>query len=70
MGNVESATSNHEMLLTVRFIVGIQATELILHKGNVGNCLDVPWDRRNLRFPHRVPFTKEKIPWCPCPFKK
>ena len=23
----------------------------------------------NLQFPHRVPFTKEKMPWCPCPFK-
>ena len=22
-----------------------------------------------IEFPHRVPFTKEKIPWCPCPFK-
>ena len=24
---------------------------------------------RNLQFPHRVSFTKEKIPWCPCHFK-
>ena len=24
---------------------------------------------RNLQFSHRVPFTKEKLPWCPCPFK-
>ena len=24
---------------------------------------------RNLQFPHRVPFTKEKMPWCSCPFK-
>ena len=24
---------------------------------------------RNLQFPHRVPFTKEKMPWCPYPFK-
>ena len=24
---------------------------------------------RCLPFPHRVPFTKEKMPWCPCPFK-
>ena len=25
---------------------------------------------RNLQFPHWVPFfTKEKMPWCPCPFK-
>ena len=23
---------------------------------------------RNLQFPSRVPFTKEKMPWCPCPF--
>ena len=23
----------------------------------------------NLQFHHRVPFTKEKMPWCPCPFK-
>ena len=21
---------------------------------------------RNLQFPHRVPFAKEKMPWCPC----
>ena len=26
--------------------------------------------RRNWKFPHRVPITKEKMPWCPCPFKK
>ena len=25
---------------------------------------------RNVQFSHRVPFTKEKMPWCPCPFKK
>ena len=25
---------------------------------------------RNLQFPHRVPFTKEKIPLCPRPFQK
>ena len=25
---------------------------------------------RSLQFPHRVPFTKEKMPWCPFPFKK
>ena len=24
---------------------------------------------RNLQFPHRVPFTKETMLWCPCPFK-
>ena len=24
---------------------------------------------RNLQFPQRVPFTKEKMPWSPCPFK-
>ena len=24
---------------------------------------------RNLQFPHRVPFAKDKTPWCPCPFK-
>ena len=24
---------------------------------------------RHLQFPHRVPFAKEKMPWCPCPFK-
>ena len=23
----------------------------------------------NLQFPHRVPFSREKLPWCPCPFK-
>ena len=26
---------------------------------------------RNLQFPqHREPFTKKKMPWCPCPFKE
>ena len=24
---------------------------------------------RNSQFPHRVPFAKEKMPWCLCPFK-
>ena len=24
---------------------------------------------KNLLFPHRVPFTKEIMPWCPCPFQ-
>ena len=24
---------------------------------------------RNWQFPQRVPFIKEKMPWCPCPFK-
>ena len=30
-----------------------------------------PWNAtsRNLKCPHRVPFTKEKKRWCPCPFK-
>ena len=27
------------------------------------------YSSRNLQFPHRVPFTKETMPWCPCPFK-
>ena len=26
--------------------------------------------QRNLQFPHRVLFTKKKMPWCPCPFNK
>ena len=26
--------------------------------------------RRNLQFAHRVPLTKEKMHWCPSPFKK
>ena len=37
---------------------------LILHGGNKGDCLHAPWS-----FPHRVPFTKEKLPWCPRSFK-
>ena len=34
-----------------------------------GNCLGALelGSSRNLQFPH---FTKEKMPWCPCPFKK
>ena len=35
-----------------------------------GHCLGaLEMFCRNLQFPHRVPFTKEKMPWCPCPFK-
>ena len=32
----------------------------------------LPWcSSTNLQFPHRVPFTnEEKMPWCPCPFKR
>ena len=50
----------------------------ILHGGNKaiasmppGHCLCAPLkcSSRNLQFPHRVPFTEEKMPWCPCPFK-
>ena len=46
---------------------------LLLQGGNEGNCLCAPGHClgapcRNLQFPHRVPFTKEKITWCPCPF--
>ena len=37
------------------------AQGLILHGGN--DFLGA------LHFPHRVPLTKEKMPWCPCPFK-
>ena len=50
---------------------------LILHGGNKDDCLHsplvialVPFKfSRNLQFPQRVPLTKEKMPWCPCPFK-
>ena len=51
---------------------------LILHGGNEGDCLRVPrslpWCpakcySTNLQFHHRVPFTKKKMPWCPCPSK-
>ena len=24
---------------------------------------------KNVQFPHKVPFTNEKMPWCPYPFK-
>ena len=50
-------------------------TGLILHGGNEGDCLYSPWSimalvplkcsSRNLQFRHRVPFTGEKMPWCP-----
>ena len=54
---------------------------LMLYRGNKDlHCLHAPghclgaldihlYSSRNLQFPHRVPFTKEKMPWCPCPFK-
>ena len=51
---------------------GTQA-DLILHRGNKGDCLhafvSLKCSSGNLQFPHRVPFTEEKLPWCPCPFK-
>ena len=34
-----------------------------------GHCLDALENSRNLQFPHRVPFTKKKMPWCPFSFK-
>ena len=51
---------------------------LILQGDNEGNCLRVPWSfallplkcsSTNLQFHPRMPFTKKKMPWCPCPFK-
>ena len=53
-------------------------TGLILHGGNKGDILHaliialVPLkcSGRNLKFPHMMPFTNEKMPWCPCPFEK
>ena len=45
---------------------------LILHGGNVGDCLHAPWSMPwcPWNIPHRVSFTMEKMPWCPClPFK-
>ena len=36
------------------------------------HCLDplkCPSDSIILQFSHRVPFNKEEMPWCPCPFK-
>ena len=35
-----------------------------------GHCLGaLDMLSRNLQFPHSVPFTKEKMPWCPCPLQ-
>ena len=46
---------------------------LILHGGNKGPLVialvPLKCSNRNLQFPHRVPFTKEKMPWCHYPFK-
>ena len=49
----------------------------VLHRGNEGDCFRAPWSIAlvpmlcgwNLKFSYRVPFAKEKMPWCPCPFK-
>ena len=51
---------------------------LKLHQDNEGDCLRSPDHYSGALaiapveitiFPHRVPFTREKMPWCPCPFK-
>ena len=55
----------------------VDRSDLILHGGNGGDCAPlvnalVPFKCtiRNLQFPHRVvAFTKEKMPWCTCPYK-
>ena len=49
-------------------------TGLIILGCNGGDCLHAPslpmkCFIRILQFSHRVPFTKEKMPRCPCPFK-
>ena len=54
-------------------VIGVQTAGLILHGGNWSLPL-VPLKcfSRNLQFSHtghRVLFIKEKMPWCPCPFK-
>ena len=58
-----------------RVSLGHQHAGLILHGGNEGKCLLVialvPFkcSSRNLQFPHRLSFTEEEMPCCPCPFK-
>ena len=48
----------------------IERAVLILHGGNDGVVfVPLKCSSRNWQFPCRVPFTKEKMPWCPCPFK-
>ena len=48
------------------------------HRGNEGDCLHAPWSLpwcpwnaavEIYNFLYRVPCTKEKLPWCLCPFK-
>ena len=50
---------------------------LILHRGNKGDCLHAPWSLswcpwnapvEICNFLIRVPFTEEKMPWCPLIF--
>ena len=41
----------------------MQSTTKTIASMPPGHCL------RKLHFPHRVPFTKEKMPWCPYSFK-
>ena len=55
----------------------IMYTGLILHEGSklppcpyVIAWVPLKCSSRNLQFPHWVPFTKEKMLWCPYPFKK
>ena len=50
---------------------------LILHRGTDGAPCPLviafgplKSSNRNLQFPNRMPFTKENMPRCPCPFQK
>ena len=66
-------------ILPVQKHTGNRVPGPILHRGD---CLNAPlviafvplncssMSSMNLQFPHKVPFiTKEKMLWCPCPFK-
>ena len=64
--------------LQFRALQTISYPGLMLHAGNEGDCLHFPWSLpwcpgidpvEIYNFPHRVPFIKAKMPWCPCPFK-
>ena len=46
-----------------------EATKAIASVPLVIALVPLKCSSRNLQFHHRVPFTKEKMPWCPCPFK-
>ena len=71
---ISTEVYHHYCLTNIKWC---SVTGLILHKGNKGYCLHAPWSlpwspwnaiSRNLPFSSKgALYTKEKMPWRPCP---